>query len=329
MNDSDLKQRVKFVAPENDTASSYSTKETTFLQDGTVAAAITATRAIREVSSLCSWDDLPDWQKDNEHILSGYVRETNSYRKTFRSLFYLHNESVNIYSHLIPGICFLFIALFNKYVVADYSTTTWKDYLMIDIFLLGAVVCLTLSGVYHCMKSHSLEVSVFGNKLDYIGIVALISCSMISQMYYGFYDSTAMFSLFSTVTLSLALACAVVSLSPHFRSREWRKYRAAIFTAFGLSGLLPVITSCFYYGPIEAYSRIQLKWLSLEGVLYISGAVLYGVRFPERLAPGSFDIWGHSHQLFHVLVVIAALCHLRALLSCYKNVHTNALFVSL
>ncbi|AGO11259.1 AaceriACL002Cp [[Ashbya] aceris (nom. inval.)] len=329
MSESDLKQRVKFVALDNNTVSSYSTNETTLLQDGTVAAAITVTKAIREVSKLCSWDDLPEWQKDNEHIISGYVRETNSYRETLLSLFYLHNESVNIYSHLVPGIVFLFIALFNKYVVVDYGTTTWKDYLMIDVFLLGAVVCLVLSGVYHCVKSHSLEVSVFGNKLDYIGIVALISSSMISQMYYGFYDSTAMFSVFSTVTISLGLACAVVSLSSHFRSREWRPYRAAIFTAFGLSGLLPIITSCFYYGPMETWTRIQLKWLTLEALLYISGAVLYGVRFPERLAPGAFDIWGHSHQIFHVLVVIAALCHLRALLSCYKHVHSNALFLSL
>jgi predicted membrane channel-forming protein YqfA (hemolysin III family) len=27
---------------------------------------------------------------------------------------------------------------------------------------------------------------------------------------------------------------------------------------------------------------------------------------PERWFPGKFDIWGQSHQLFHILVLIAA-----------------------
>ena len=37
----------------------------------------------------------------------------------------------------------------------------------------------------------------------------------------------------------------------------------------------------------ETYVKIGLKWVLLEGVFYISGAALYGLRFPERLAPGS------------------------------------------
>lgn len=28
-------------------------------------------------------------------------------------------------------------------------------------------------------------------------------------------------------------------------------------------------------------------------------------RIPERFAPGKFDIWGSSHQIFHVLILCA------------------------
>jgi len=35
----------------------------------------------------------------------------------------------------------------------------------------------------------------------------------------------------------------------------------------------------------------------------------YLARIPERLAPGLFDIWFQSHQLFHVFVVAAACVH--------------------
>ena len=38
------------------------------------------------------------------------------------------------------------------------------------------------------------------------------------------------------------------------------------------------------------------------------------MRIPERLKPGKFDIWGSSHQIFHVLILLAAMSHLIGLL---------------
>jgi adiponectin receptor len=38
---------------------------------------------------------------------------------------------------------------------------------------------------------------------------------------------------------------------------------------------------------------------------------------PEALKPGRFDILGCSHQVFHVLVVIATTVHLVGILSAY------------
>jgi hypothetical protein len=46
-------------------------------------------------------------------------------------------------------------------------------------------------------------------------------------------------------------------------------------------------------------------------------------RIPERLAPGSFDIWGSSHQIFHVLVVMAAGAHLIGLLKSFDYAHSS------
>lgn len=273
------------------------------------------------VKRLYSWEEIPEWQKDNEHILKGYVKETNSFSRCIKSLFYLHNETVNIYSHFIPGICFLSIIFLNRNYVKSFVTTTVMDYFFINVFFFGAFTCLTLSSIFHCFKSHSLKVAVFGNKLDYLGIVILIVCSMISILYYGFYDNTLFFYLFSTLTLSFGIACGIVSLKDRFRTSQWRPYRATLFVVFGLSAVLPIFTGVWYYGYSEAYERVQLPWVVLEGIFYIFGAFLYAIRFPEKVHPGKYDIWGHSHQIFHILVVIAALCHLRGLIGSYELVH--------
>ena len=40
---------------------------------------------------------------------------------------------------------------------------------------------------------------------------------------------------------------------------------------------------------------------------------------------GTFDIFGHSHQIFHVMVVIAAFCHWKGLVQSYHYLHLQTL----
>lgn len=40
-------------------------------------------------------------------------------------------------------------------------------------------------------------------------------------------------------------------------------------------------------------------------------------RFPEKKWPGKFDVYGTSHQIFHVLVVCGAVVHLCGVWSAY------------
>jgi adiponectin receptor len=58
--------------------------------------------------------------KDNDHITHGYRINFNTPRKIFRSLFMVHNESVNIWSHFLPAIIILSL-LFSFYLVVDQT----------------------------------------------------------------------------------------------------------------------------------------------------------------------------------------------------------------
>lgn len=276
---------------------------------------------------LYDFDDIPLWQKDNEYIIKGYVKETNSFKHIFLSLFFLHNETVNIYTHLLPGIfCFavivptLEISLFKK-----FSTTTLTDYLVINYFFLGAFICFMMSASFHCIKAHSEKVSIFGNKLDYLGIVALIVSSMISLLFYGFYDSFKTFLFFGSITTLLGIICTVISLDDKFRAREWRAKRATMFVIFGLSAVLPLFYGLAAYGYKETCAKIGFNWVLLEGVFYITGASLYGLRYPEKSFPGKYDFFFNSHQIFHVLVIAGASSHYIGLMKSYEYVHKTFL----
>ncbi len=62
----------------------------------------------------------------------------------------------------------------------------------------------------------------------------------------------------------------------------------------------------------------------LEGLLLVLGAFFYGTRIPESLKPGRFDIWGCSHQVFHLLVVAATAVHAWGIVSAFDyNYHSR------
>ncbi len=78
------------------------------ISDASQAAKGAVTRAKR--AFIGTKQDIPDYLKDNEYIISGYRVNHDSCCKAAKSLFTCHNESVNIWSHLLGAV--LFFALF-------------------------------------------------------------------------------------------------------------------------------------------------------------------------------------------------------------------------
>lgn len=105
---------------------------------------------------LLTYYSLPPWRQDNHFILTHYRTESHSYAKSLQSLFYLHNESVNIHSHLLGVFLFTFISI-SLYVFERYNVKT-GDIAAFGCFFLGAIVCLGVSAGYHLISNHSQEV---------------------------------------------------------------------------------------------------------------------------------------------------------------------------
>jgi len=138
--------------------------------------------------ALLSYDEMPEWHQDNHFIRHGYRPDSNSVRACFASWLYMHNETVNIYSHFIPGILFLAAeVVIYQYFQARYPKTTIVDRLIFAFFLLTAVTCLGMSAAYHTLMNHSNHVSHLWLRLDFVGIVFLTLGDFVSGIYMVFY----------------------------------------------------------------------------------------------------------------------------------------------
>ncbi|GAA5887595.1 hypothetical protein JCM6882_001465 [Rhodosporidiobolus microsporus] len=296
---------------------------------------------------LLSFDQLEPWQRDNPLIRSGYRRLQFSYTKCARTVFQLHNETVNILTHLVGAL----IAVFTcAYLLLDLNpaeslshgrrgwgapfagipypfpspaqpSVDWSDTVGFAAFLLSAAVCLGFSASFHTFLAHSQEVAVWLNRLDYVGIVVLISGTFVPLVHYGFYCDKHLRNSYIALIYTFSAATTATVVSPHSRTPEYRRFRTWIFIFLGLSAVFPVGHAVLRYGLEGASVAISLPWLVLGGVLYIAGALLYAERCPERFHPGRFDFFLSSHQLFHVLILAAAWAHWCAITEGFRYWH--------
>ncbi|CAL5372716.1 unnamed protein product [Camellia sinensis] len=178
-------------------------------------------------------------------------------------------------------------------------------------FLGGAMFCLLSSSACHLLACHSERLSYILLRLDYVGIAALISTSFYPPVYYSFMCSPFFCNLYLGFITLLGISTILVSLLPVFQKPEHCNTRTFIFVGMGLSGVAPIMHKLILFqNRPEALHTTGYE--ILMGVFYCMGAFFYTTRIPERWMPGKFDIAGHSHQLFHVLVVAGAYTHYRA-----------------
>ncbi|KAI2034003.1 hypothetical protein LOZ45_000624 [Ophidiomyces ophidiicola] len=146
--------------------------------DGTLR----ATKAVKTTVRTITWDDLPHWLRDNPHIHSGYRPASASFVASFKSLTYVHNETVNIYSHLLPSLLSLpvFFTIYTA-VSSRYESASYADIAVFSCFFAGAAFCLGMSAIYHTISNHSPFVAYIGNACDYVGIVGLIVGSFVPK----------------------------------------------------------------------------------------------------------------------------------------------------
>ena len=64
----------------------------------------------------------PHYLIDNEYIQNGYRINFNSHGEIWKSLFMLHNESVNVWSHLIGVALFIILLFWTIFALNPFSS---------------------------------------------------------------------------------------------------------------------------------------------------------------------------------------------------------------
>ncbi|KAK8045041.1 hypothetical protein PG993_005065 [Apiospora rasikravindrae] len=273
---------------------------------------------------LLYFHQIPPWQQDNEYILSGYRPTSESTWLSVASLSYLHNQTINAYSHLIGALIFVSLPYyFYEYVYKHQLHAEAVDLIVVSTYCIGVAVCFAFSTAFHVNWNNSKELTALCNKLDYLGILVLMWGAGIPTIYYGFHCNEGLRWLYWTSTSGTALACGIFTLNPHFSSPKFRHWRACFYAGFGLSSIIFVVHGLVLHGWEVQRSRMSLVWMGWMATSNLVGAAVYAARVPERWAPYRFDICGASHQLFHIFIIAAAVIHFDGLLVAFRIIRST------
>lgn len=111
------------------------------------------------------YDVLPDWLKDNDYLLHGHRPPMPSFRACFKSIFRIHTETGNIWTHLLGFVLFLFLGILTMLRPNMYFMAPLQEKVVFGMFFLGAVLCLSFSWLFHTVYCHSEKVSrTFSNR---------------------------------------------------------------------------------------------------------------------------------------------------------------------
>jgi len=136
--------------------------------------------------------------------------------------------------------------------------------------------------------------------------------------HYAFYCRPVVQQVYWTINFCSASAAAFKLFDTGGGGNRVRTLRGGVFGLLTVSAMLPLFHSAIGMGWARAREQLGAVWYPAEGLSLLVGVCLFVRRIPERFSPGSFDIWGHSHQLFHIFAVLGGGCHVVALVSAYR-----------
>lgn len=260
---------------------------------------------------LIRYEDLPIPWQINPHIIKGY-RFSETKAACLRSMFFLSNELVNIWSHAIGLIIVLSIAFYFYPNTVSFSLSTTTDKFIAAVFFFAACKCLVCSTLWHTMNSVANQTLMERFAcVDYTGISLLIAASIMTTEYTAFYCEPVSRWIYLGTTATLGVGGVILPWHPTFNRADMAWARVAFYVSLGATGFVPVLQLNLTRGGAWAWEFYAPIGKSIA--VYLIGAIVYASKVPERWIPGAFDYFGGSHNLWHFAVLSGILFHYLAM----------------
>lgn len=221
------------------------------------------------------------------------------------SIFKIHNETFNIWSHIIAFVTFVATAAL---VYTDRTYTTFASNWVVYLYLAAAINCFVSSSIYHTYNCHSHDVANFVFKIDLLGIVLVLLSGAIGTqhfMFHEFPDIRRGYIIFYIVLSTLIVLISNVSCCKQEKLNLLRIFLVILlFASAFLSSIHWALIA-----DMKEVEAITPYYLMGYVAIYV-GFVFYFSKFPEcSFQHRIIDIYFQSHTIWHYCVYLAAISY--------------------
>lgn len=252
-------------------------------------------------------------------IYRGYRAVEQPWSYYWKSLFHKHNETINVWSHLI-GILYMtyLFYYYNQRLKFADNAHSWP----FAVSLCTAMIMFICSAFAHLLHSKSESVHFTCFSIDYVGVSLHGFGSGFLHIYYSappwYYDRIEYTYLFILLSLGI-IACFFNCFAQYYYSRPYPAMkRICQFLPCGLLwfySIVPLLIQVYTLKfPLSGNSACHLGQIAL----FLLGAFLFGFDVPQRFWPGTLDFLGQGHHLFHLCIYFVTLCQMHGVFWDYQ-----------
>ena len=245
------------------------------------------------------------------HVERGFRPLGKPWSYYILSVFQLHNESMNVWTHLLAFCLLVFkLARFGAEIdfLGDPYSWPMLSGLMTSLALYG---CSTAA---HCLQSKSELIHYTAFMFDYAGIGLYGLGSVIMHLEYssdnGFYHAVKPFfiPLGSVVGFLICLCCCIsktIYSRPYpFLRKVWQMTPVGGIYVILISPIVHRLFLCYLF---DQDCNDSIPYHVYQMIWFASSAFFFASQFPQKLKPGLCDHFFHSHQLFHISIMFCTL----------------------
>ena len=262
--------------------------------------------------AVVALDDAPEWTR--VHFITHGYRVRHSYCDTLASLFTLHYDTLNTWSHAAGFFYFVGVAP-SVFAALAARGAPPRDVAFFAVSIACSLLQMGTSALYHLFRCVSLEAEANWLLFDIAGILAQIFGAFLlflTQAFRCSLPALVSYMVVEVLLLAVFVYYGFVLSQPGQYEAYYRRYYGSALLAVGF-GLVP---GAHALASAASDELLRVGAATLFGTLgsYTMGLVFMFLRFPERLAQGKLFSVLNSHVIWHLWVWLAGAVTLHGVL---------------
>ncbi|XP_018576248.1 progestin and adipoQ receptor family member 4 [Anoplophora glabripennis] len=244
-------------------------------------------------STLLHWRDMPEHLQFNPHILTGYRPLTNAWG-CVNSMWYLHNETINIVTHAFPILYILLtVPQILPWSQADLRFLAWCHIAGILCPWIGSFIYHLFMNLHQGPKAYYILLQV-----DMLGIWVSQSFGAMPMIF------ATSYCLPHTIRSFLITSYCLLSIWGLYKAlTAWSPWERRL--CFLLPFIMRILLWCLRVTSFGGGDPAAFTHVILQDVVSIAGGAIGALHIPEKWFPGCVDMYLNSHNIMHIMVVAA------------------------